>query len=89
MCQNVALQWYRFDIPSFLWKFKEKVGHIQQNPGASRQSRDNFWQVQAEILINFMECGFLQTLLRLKFKAANDRTQQLSISADMNFKVRF
>lgn len=78
-----VLVWYFL----FLWKFREKTVCIQQNPGASRQSKDNFWQVQAEILINFMECWFLQSFLGLQIKAANESTQELSISADKEFQI--
>lgn len=74
MCQNVALRYFGLIFPSSCENLEKKVGHSQQNPGASRQSRDNFWQVQAEVLINFMECGFLQSLLQLQFEAASERT---------------
>lgn len=77
---------YWFNIPFFLQKFAGKLGHSQLIPGASRQSRDNFWQVQSEVLINFMESGFLQFFLGLQFKAANENTQQLSISTDKKFQ---
>lgn len=33
-----------------------------------------------------MECGFLQSFLGLQFKAANESTQQLSISTDKKFQ---
>lgn len=78
---------YWFDISSSYENLEKKTVCIQQNPGASRQSKDNFWQVQAEILINFMECWFLQSLLGLQIKAANESTQQLSMSADKEFQI--